>query len=496
MSKRVLVVDDDPVQCRLLQAAITKLGYDVTTLNSGDMALELLENRQRPQPHVIVLDLIMPGMDGLAVMARMAEKDIEIPVIVQTAKGGVDVAVSAMRAGAFDFCVKPTPVEKLNRAIIDALKVSASKTSEPKPAKTSSRAATTTFIGQCEPMKRVQRLITKAAASDIPVLIEGESGTGKELVARSLQSQSARANKPFVIVNCGAIPENLVESILFGHERGAFTGATEKHTGKFIEADGGTLFLDEIGDLPLEAQVKVLRAIQDGEVEPVGARSSKKVNVRLISATHRDLIAAVREGRFREDLYYRLNVFPILVPPLRYRKEDIAELTDYFITQAKIQGPSDVTGISREAMDLLVRHDWPGNIRQLQNAVSRAVVLSDSDTLGVDLFPQIAAQVDGIALDKTPPSAPEYAGDDAAYQLPPNHSTPIAAAPEVDYSDYLKLVDEDGHIRSLTDLESDTIEAALDRYNGRMSEVARRLGIGRSTLYRKLKEYALDEEVV
>src|SRR5690606_376933 len=226
-------------------------------------------------------------------------------------------------------------------------------------------------------MDKVIRLAQKAAASNIPILIEGESGVGKELVARAIQGAGERRSKPFVTVNCGAIPENLVESILFGHEKGSFTGATEKHTGKFVEAHGGTLFLDEIGDLPLDVQVKLLRAVQEGEVDPVGARQTTKVDIRLISATHRNLMELVDSGQFREDLFYRLNVFPIHVPPLRERREDIPLLVQHFISRV---GPAEargrITGISAGAMAMLKSYDWPGNIRQLENAIFRAVVLA------------------------------------------------------------------------------------------------------------------------
>jgi DNA-binding NtrC family response regulator len=348
-------------------------------------------------------------------------------------------------------------------------------------------------------MDRVKMLMRKAAASDIPVLIEGESGVGKELIARAIQADSARKNKPFVVVNCGAIPENLIESILFGHEKGAFTGATEKHTGKFLEANGGTLFLDEIGELPLDAQVKLLRAIQEGEIEPVGGKSTKKVDIRIISATNRDLIAAIKEGRFREDLFYRLNVFPILVPPLRQRESDIPQLVHHFIDMYRREEPAfKARGISPRALALLQSHDWPGNIRQLQNAVFRAMVLCDGSTLGEDDFPQISAQVHGIDPKELAPAD----GGKAQYALPPDAVMRAEAAPsrpsaeiaiQHDSGDALHILDETGNVRPLVELESEAIAFAIDHYGGQMSEVARRLGIGRSTLYRKLKEYNLGD---
>jgi DNA-binding NtrC family response regulator len=343
-------------------------------------------------------------------------------------------------------------------------------------------------------MQAVLRTAEKAATSANPVLIEGQSGVGKELIARAIHGSGERRAKPFVAVNCGAIPDNLVESILFGHEKGAFTGATERHTGKFVEAHGGTLFLDEVGELPLAAQVKLLRAIQEGEVEPVGARKPVKVDVRLISATNRDLIADVKAGRFREDLFYRLHVFPIAVPTLAERPEDIPELTRHFLVRFAAEEGKRMSRVSGEAMALLARHRWPGNVRQLENAVFRAVVLAESDEVGVAEFPQIAAQVCGqlgghpqVPLTASPDLATEA---DAAPIAPlmlepvaPGHpATALAAAPAA----ALALLDGQGEVRPLDEIEAEVIRFAITHYRGQMSEVARRLQIGRSTLYRKL----------
>jgi DNA-binding NtrC family response regulator len=336
-------------------------------------------------------------------------------------------------------------------------------------------------------MQPVLKAAEKATASVIPVLIEGESGVGKELVARAIHGSGARRAKPFVAVNCGALPENLVESILFGHEKGAFTGATEKHTGKFVEADGGTLFLDEIGELPGPAQVKLLRALQEGEVEPVGGRKSIKVDVRIISATNRDLIADVKAGRFREDLFYRLHVFPISVPPLRARRDDIPELARHFLTRIAAEEGKRVRGISARAMTLLAAHRWPGNVRQLENAVFRAVVLADGDEVGVDEFPQIASQVSSDALAAQPLIEPSPAM--VASWPEPDRPSPVTSAHS------LPLTGPNGDVRPLDDIERETIRFAISHYRGQMSEVARRLRIGRSTLYRKLEGLGLDEDV-
>ena len=496
MTAPILIVDDDPVQRRLLEGAVTKFGHDTILADGGEAALKALDGPRGGDIGAVILDLAMPDMDGLAVLGTMREREIALPVIVQTAQGGIETVVRAMRAGAFDFVVKPASPERLRTAIAAALKVEAM---EDQRRTRRSAAGTLSFrdiITRGATMERMLRLARKAAQSNIPILIEGESGVGKELVARAIQGSGERRGKPFVPVNCGAIPHNLVESILFGHEKGAFTGATEKHTGKFVEADRGTLFLDEIGDLPHEVQVKLLRAVQDGEVDPVGARSAVKVDVRLISATHRDLLQLVRDGAFREDLYYRLNVFPILVPPLRDRLDDIEALVTHFMARlAKSQPSLKARTVSGKALFMLRRYDWPGNIRQLENAVFRAMVLCDGEMLDVEDFPQIRAQVDdisglvgttaevnGAAHGDPESSAAAPADDDAGEALP--RALPGALA----------ALDQRGDIRTLADIELEMIRFAITHYNGQMSEVARRLGIGRSTLYRKLKEYGIDPE--
>ncbi|ENN87376.1 sigma-54-dependent transcriptional regulator (activator) protein [Rhizobium freirei PRF 81] len=360
-------------------------------------------------------------------------------------------------------------------------------------------------------MMRVIDLAHRAAQSNIPVVLEGESGVGKELVARAIQAASDRAGKPFVTVNCGAIPHNLVESILFGHEKGAFTGAAERHVGKFMEADGGTLFLDEIGDLPLEVQVKLLRAVQQGEIETVGARVAQKVNVRLISATNKDLIEEVKAGRFREDLYYRLNVFPITMPALRRRKEDIPHLArafaDRFAIEQKLDHP---LAISNSALALLTAYDWPGNIRQLENAVFRAVVLSEGSELLDTDFPQIAAQLPGyfanehptLVVDNSQTHASEAAAGERMERGMRVVSSDATATSPLPVGDGLSTGSDNvivstntsGDVRKLADVEEELIRFALKFYRGQMSQVARKLGIGRSTLYRKLKDYGIDPD--
>jgi DNA-binding NtrC family response regulator len=484
MAQTILIVDDDPVQRRLLEAAITKLGLTVITAPGGGPALDLLLSARGDSISLVLLDLVMPDIGGIEVLSKLRAVNQELAVIVLTAKGGIDSAVEAMRAGANDFLVKPASPERIKVSIQNALKLgilSGEVTRLKK--KQSNRLVFDDLIGRSPAMRQVIRLGQRAAQSNIPILIEGESGVGKELIARAIQGCSDRAGKPFVSVNCGAIPENLVESILFGHERGAFTGATDKHLGKFQEADGGTLFLDEIGELRIDMQVKLLRALQEGEIDPVGAKRPNKVEVRIISATNRDLAELTREGNFREDLYYRLNVFPIHIPPLRERHEDVAALAQYFVARFAAEENKPISGFTAEAMALLDTYGWPGNVRQLENTIFRAVVLCDTDALDVVDFPQIANAMGVPADSRSAPSA-------ASGQAVGSRGAPMPARTDAAYT--LAGTDAAGHMRRLEELEAEAIRMAIGRYEGRMSEVARRLGIGRSTLYRKLKEFGLD----
>ena len=486
MPEAVLIVDDDPVQRRLLEAMVQRFGYQARTADSGDAAIGMLGGGQPVD--CVVLDLVMPDLDGLGVLARMRETRIDTPVIVQTAHGGIDNVVSAIRAGAADFVVKPVSPERLQVSLRNALATTALagelRRLKRKHDDTLTIADVITRSGAMQPVLHAAK---KAAASAIAVMIGGESGVGKELIARAIHGSGARSAKPFVAVNCGEMPETLVESILFGHEKGAFTGATEKHTGKFAEADGGTLFLDEIGELPPAAQVKLLRALQEDEIEPVGGRKSVKVDVRVISATNRDLIADVKAGRFREDLFYRLHVFPISIPPLRERSEDIPELARHFLARLAAEEGKRVRVIDPEALRLLTAYRWPGNVRQLENAVFRAVVLADGEDIGVDELPQIAAQLTPDAIAAQPMIEPAPA---LAAALP----DAAEAADVMEPGSAVRLLDSQGEVRPLEEIERETIRFAIAHYRKQMSEVARRLKIGRSTLYRKLESLGLDQE--
>lgn len=485
MIQAVLIVDDDPIQRRLLDAQVARAGLRSLPCDGGRAALDALRDGEGARIGAVILDLMMPDMSGLEVMAEMRRRRLDIPVIVQTAKGSIDTVVEAMRAGAFDFVVKPVSPEKLRATLDKALRMRAAtrrrggkSTDAPRLDDPAASAA----------LRPVLSNAAKAAASAIPVLIQGETGVGKEWLARAIHGHGDRAMAPFVPVNCGAMPTELVESILFGHAKGAFTDATAHHEGKFIEANGGTLFLDEVGELSASAQVKLLRVLQDGEIDPVGGKIPTRTDVRIISATNRDLAAAVAGGRFREDLYYRLNAFELCIPPLRERRGEIAALARGFVERfVGVERGTRVRGLSREAIAILCGYDWPGNIRQLENMIHRAVVLGEEESLVATDFPQITAL---IAAD--PPGPPQPEESIAGHPEPREVEDPEKPWSGVERrhdAPAFPLRDENGEIRRMEEVEADLIRLALHQYDGRMSEIARRLGIGRSTLYRKLRAY-------
>ena len=480
MAKTVLIVDDDPTQRRLMRAVCEKAGFGTLEADCGEVALEILLSEQGANASVMMLDLRMPGLGGMETLKRAKGIRDDLPVIVLTAQGGIDTVVEAMQAGATDFFVKPASPERVVVSINNALNLTTLKGEVSRlKRKTDGVMGFKDLIGDSSAMAHIARLGERAAASNIPILITGESGVGKEVIARAIQGTSDRAGRPFITVNCGAIPENLVESILFGHEKGSFTGATAKHIGKFQEASGGTIFLDEVGELPADMQVKLLRVLQESEVDPIGAKRPVRVDVRVISATNRDLAEEVKNNTFREDLFYRLNVFPIEVPPLRARKGDVPALIEHFIQRYNAEEKRDVRGVQHEVMEVLCAQPWPGNVRQLENTIFRAVVLAESAYLSADDFPLLAEQFSQSGVHAGPPQV-----DDSALGALSQSATAI--------DERVEIFDREGHLRSLHDIERDLIELAIDTYDGKMSEVARRLGMGRSTLYRKLREHDLE----
>ncbi len=390
VSKKILILDDEPNMRHMLSVLLEKAGYQVTAGADGREGLDLLQHHFFD---FILCDIKMPNMSGMAFLQASAELRGEATVIMMSAYGALDTAIEAMKLGAYDFITKPFKTDE----VLLTLK----KAEERENLKRENRSLKLqisqvkdeyrfgTMLAHSKAMRDVFRLAAKVAQFDTTVLVTGESGTGKELVARGIHFASRRATMPLVVENCGCVPENLLESLFFGHVKGAFTGADRDKKGLFEEADGGTIFLDEIGDLPLQLQVKLLRVLQEGEIRPVGASQSLHVDVRVVAATARDLAQEVEEGRFRQDLYYRLNVLPISLPSLRQRPADIPLLCDHFIAKFKDRMGSVASRIDKEAMKMLLKYPWPGNVRELENAIERALVLADDDTLVPANFPML-----------------------------------------------------------------------------------------------------------
>jgi DNA-binding NtrC family response regulator len=454
MRKRILIVDDEPSIRKVLKAHLGRAGYDVETAPDGAAATEQLE---AVDFHLVVTDLKMPRMDGMALLAWCVERCPGLPVIVITAHGTVDSAVEAIKRGAHDYITKPFDHEELRQIISKAL---ATEEADRRRFRSASEHGQYGIIGQTPEMFGVFDLIGKVADSPTTVLITGESGTGKELVARALHSRSDRKGAPFIQVNCGAIPESLFESELFGHEKGAFTGAVTARPGRFELADGGTLFLDEVGELPRDMQVKLLRALQDRTFERVGGIRSQTVDVRLVAATNLNLEKAVRTNAFREDLYYRLNVVPIHLPPLRSRADDIPLLVDHFIVRFNARLGRSIAGVTPEAMAALMAWRWPGNVRELENLVERAVLLTEGDHIGLSDLPGL----DG----------------------PRENPTQDTDVEELGLKEYVRVY--------TAQLERARIQRVLHAENGNVTRASRRLAISRKSLQMKMKEYGLRDE--
>ena len=372
----MLVVDDEHAIRESLRMILEYEGLQVEEASSGTQALAKLGDITAD---AVLLDIKMPDMDGLTVLERLGERSVEVPVIMVSGHADIQTAVEATRLGAFDFIEKPLQRERVLVSLRRALAKSSEAFTPDNVARSASR-----LVGETPAMQQLRAMIARAAPTPATVLITGESGTGKELIAQALHEGSPRHERPLVQVNCAAIPDELIESELFGHEKGSFTGAVRRQVGKFVAADGGTIFLDEIGDMSARTQAKVLRVLQSGEVEPVGAGGSQVVDVRVIAATHRDLPAAIEEGEFREDLYYRLNVLPIESPPLRRRLEDVPLLVDHFIQEFASRNGYPEKSVSEEAMNLLRGMPWPGNVRELRNAVERLLIFSRGDEIGAE----------------------------------------------------------------------------------------------------------------
>jgi len=466
MPYHILIVDNDPLQCRTLELAVHKMyGYRTTSLNGGQVAIDFLKSPKGRDVDLMILDLSMPEIDGMMVLQEVKPFLPDLPIIIYTSHGDIQKAVDALAKGALDFVEKKDDPERIRVSIENALKIK-KLNHEVKRLERVNNGSTSfnDIIGDSPAIKNAKMMAEKSAESNIPVLLLGESGVGKELFAKSIHGASTRVDKPFIAVNCGAIPVNLVESTLFGHVKGAFTGAISDAKGKFREANGGTLFLDEVGELPLDIQVKLLRALQQKEVEPVGSAAPMKIDVRIISATNRDLKDEVANGNFREDLFYRLNVFPITIPPLNKRDGDIEQITNHFCKTISLHENKDVKGVTKEAKILLEKYPWPGNIRQLENVIYRAIVLSNNEILNEDDFSQIMN------------------GNGNGANNHKNHNN----------GKCISIIDESGKFKTLSNIEYEAITAALEYHNWHISEVSRQLDVGRSTLYRKMEEMGIN----
>ena len=448
---RVLIVDDEANIRESLADILSDEGYEVDMAGSGEEALEVMERRS---PEIVLLDIWLPGIDGAETLKRIKDRYQDLPVVMITGHGNIGLAVKTTKMGAFDFMEKPLSMERVLMTVRQALEMNRLER-ENRILRESGRERTR-MVGSSEAMNAIRRQVELAAKSTSKVLITGESGAGKELVAQLLHELSARSEKPFVEINCAAIPQELIESELFGHEKGSFTGAQEGRKGKFELADGGSLFLDEVGDMSLTTQSKVLRAIETQEFQRVGGARKVKVDVRVIAATNKDLAREVKNGAFREDLYYRLNVIPIVVPPLREHREDIASLVDYFLKSmaAEYGRAKKPKVISPEALKRLTAYSWPGNIRELKNVVERLVIMNTSESI---------EEKDLLFLDNF--LGPERADDYLGYG---------------------------GWKEAKEAFERDFLAKKLSENNWNVTKTAETLGVERSNLHRKIKAYGID----
>jgi two-component system response regulator HydG len=448
---RVLIVDDDESHAEALADGLEMDGQRCRMAHSGTDAIAMLGEETFD---AVLTDLVMPDQSGIEVLKAARSLQPDAVVLLITGHESVKTAVDAMRHGAADYLTKPVDIAELRARLsraVEALRLKRTNTELQR--QLDKRFGFEGIIGHSPPMQRLFDTLGQISGTNVTVLILGESGTGKELVARAIHTNSPRAAQPFVAVNCAALSEGLIESELFGHVKGAFTGAVAHKEGRIVYADGGTLFLDEVGDMPLATQAKLLRVLETREVQPVGGNEAKKVDIRLLAATNRDLKEMVRAGTFREDLLYRLQVVTLALPPLRERKADLPVLIDHFMTEISRAHQRTVRGITPEARTLLLRYDWPGNVRELRNAIENMVLLARGDVLGVDDVPDSVTQSDGRA--EKAPGGYALAG------------------------------------RALTDVERDLIRENLKLFGGNREKTAKVLGIGERTLYRKIKEYGL-----
>ena len=469
---QILLVDDDTGHRTMLHTLLGEWGYGVTGAEDGEQAVDLCRERSFD---LVLMDIRMPKKNGLEALGEIKAYNPALPVLLMTAFSDVEAAVSALKAGADDFLVKPLDFGKLQTCLRGVFTASGLLSTEGKKAGAGAGAAPAglkgaPIIGQSAGMQEMLELVRTLAPSEATVLIQGESGTGKEVVAKALHLNSLRAEGPYVAVNCAAITESLLESELFGHEKGAFTGADKRHDGFFLRADKGTIFLDEVGEMPLPMQAKLLRVLQEREVLPVGAGRPLAVDVRIVTATNRELQEEIAQGRFREDLYYRLNVITLSLPPLRERGDDVPLLCDYFLSRFAEKNRKNVKGFTPGAMDALIRYPWPGNVRELENTMERAVVLLVGEHISERELP------DRVRCHKGGPAHLEKAeGAPANGEARPGTGHPAETEP-----------------KTLEEMEREAILATLEKVEGNRSMAAKILGITRKTLYSKLLKYNIE----
>jgi two-component system, NtrC family, response regulator AtoC len=468
--KQVLIVDDEPNLRKILAAQLSRDGYDVLLAEDGEQGLALLREHHID---LVVTDLKMPKVDGMTLLREALAEQPELPIVMITAHGTVDTAVEALKLGAFDYLTKPFDKDEVRQIVAKALKTRELAGEEATAEIKEAEGARFGIIGQSPGLTELYAVLERVADSPTTVLITGESGTGKELVARALHDHSSRRGKPFIKVNCAAIPKELIESELFGYERGAFTGAVASKPGRFELANGGTLFLDEIGEIPVEMQVKLLRALQESEFERVGGIKTIRVDVRLVAATNRDLKKLISQGAFREDLFYRLNVVSIRLPALRERATDTPLLVEHFLKKFNERLKKNVIGVEPEALDLLSAYGWPGNIRELENVMERAVLFCDASKLRVEDLP---AELRGPGA--TFPTGSVVASADASVDL---GNLP----PDGGLKEHVKV--------AMSRLERDLVSRALKQTNNNVTHAARLLKISRKGLQLKMKELGLRE---
>jgi len=453
LEKLVFIVDDEPSILTLLNHWVkNQWNYKVKTFERGYDMLENLSDN----PDLVLLDIMLPDINGTEVLKQIKQTNPKLPVIMLSAQGSIDVALESIKIGAYDYFPKPIDKNRLEPAIKNAItSYNLEKEIESLKDDLQSEYSFENIISSDETMQSVFKMVTKVLNNDITVLIHGESGTGKELIARAIHYNGVRKDKPFIVVNCASIPRELLESELFGHEKGSFTGAHQRKIGKFELADSGSLFLDEIGEMDISLQAKILRVIQQKEFERIGGNEIIKTNVRIISATNINLKDAVEKKEFREDLYYRLNSFPIDIPPLRNRRGDIVMLINHFIDIFNNKLGTNIKGVHKKALELLYDYDWPGNVRELENTIERCIILSESDQITVDSLPQ---QITG------------YSGK-----------------PNVSLNG--PLFTDDSPIIPFEQLKHEAVKHAINKTNGSIVEAAKKLRIGRATLYRLMEKY-------